>query len=101
MKYLFDSKGNHIANIVNDQLHAPTGENIGHYLKDYGIFIDMEGQYLGEIIYSIRLVYNTSSPYCNTNFCIYGDHGNVGNYGNAGNCGVISLPTNHKDIEVN
>ncbi len=34
MKYLFDIQGRHIANLVNGQLHAPTGENIGHLLAD-------------------------------------------------------------------
>ena len=33
MKYLFNSKGKHIANLVNGQLHSPTGTNIGHYLE--------------------------------------------------------------------
>jgi hypothetical protein len=50
MKYLFDSTGRHVANLVNGQLHAPTGENIGHFLPDHGIFIDISGRYLGEIV---------------------------------------------------
>ena len=58
MKFLFNSKGQHIANEVNGQLHAPTGENIGHFLQDYGIFIDMKGRYLGEVLYENRLLYN-------------------------------------------
>ena len=37
MQYLFNSKGTHIANFVNDQLYAPFGENIGHYMKNNGI----------------------------------------------------------------
>lgn len=57
MKYLFDSTGRHVANLVNGQLHAPTGENIGHLLPDHGIFIDMSGRYLGEIVYNDRLMY--------------------------------------------
>ena len=62
MKYLFDSKGRHIANFINNQLYAPTGENIGHYLEKEEIFIDFSGRYLGEIILDNRLMYNRSSP---------------------------------------
>ena len=32
MEFLFNSKGKHIANLVNGQLHAPSGQNIGHYM---------------------------------------------------------------------
>jgi hypothetical protein len=62
MEYLFNSRGRHIANFVGQQLHAPTGENIGHYLSDPGIFIDMSGRYLGQIVQGNRLMFNRSSP---------------------------------------
>lgn len=99
MKFLFNSKGKHIANLVNDQLHAPTGLNIGHFLKNYNIFIDMAGRYLGEIVFENRLMYNTSSPYRSTNFGCYGNYGNVGNYGNPGNHGCIGTIAGYRDIE--
>jgi hypothetical protein len=51
MKYLFNSKGQHIANLVGDQLHDPSGKNIGHYLSDQGFFIDISGRYMGELVY--------------------------------------------------
>ena len=35
MKYLFNSQGQHIANVIGDQLYAPTGANIGHFLGNY------------------------------------------------------------------
>ena len=96
MKFLFNSKGKHIANLVNDQLHAPTGQNIGHFLKNYNIFIDMSGRYLGEIIFENRLMYNTASPYRSTNFGCYGSYGN---YGNPGNYGYIGTIAGYRDIE--
>ncbi|MBM4273685.1 MAG: hypothetical protein FJ134_04365 [Deltaproteobacteria bacterium] len=99
MKFLFNSRGEHIANEVNGQLHAPTGENIGHFLKQYGIFIDMTGRYLGEIWYGNRLLYNLSSPYRSINFGAYGNYGNVGNYGNPGNYGAIGVPGGHEDVD--
>lgn len=33
MKFLFNRKGEHIANFVNGQLHSPPGRNVGHYGK--------------------------------------------------------------------
>lgn len=44
MQYLFNSRGQHIANFVNGQFHAPTGANIGHFRERQGIFIDMTGR---------------------------------------------------------
>ena len=40
----------------------------------------MSGQYLGEVVYQNRLMYNLNSPYRSTNFGNYGNYGNVGNY---------------------
>ncbi len=99
MKFLFNSKGKHIANFVNDQLYAPTGKNIGHYLKNEKIFIDMSGHYLGEIVMDNRLMYNTYSPYHSISFGSYGNYGNIGNYGNPGNYGSIGTIGGYKDIE--
>jgi hypothetical protein len=99
MRYLFDSKGHHIANEVNGQLHAPRGKNIGHYMESAGIFIDMRGRYLGEIISSNRLVYDRRSPYRSTNYGSCGNYGNVGNYGNPGNYGAIGLPGGYRDVD--
>ena len=100
MKFLFNSRGKHIANFVGEQLHAPTGQNIGHYLSDKGIFIDMSGRYLGEIIYEDRLLYNIYSPYRGVSFGCYGNYGNVGNYGNPGNHGSIGTISGYKDVEL-
>lgn len=101
MDFLFNSRGQHIANFVNGQLHAPTGANIGHFMSDVGIFIDMSGRYLGEIVHRNRLMYNRSSPHRSVNYGNYGDYGNVGNYGNPGNYGSIGLVSGYEDIPPN
>lgn len=100
MQFLFDSKGKHIANFVNGQLHAPTGQNIGHYMKNEKIFIDMSGKYLGEIVMTDRLMYNRSSSYRSVNFGSYGNYGNVGNYGNPGNHGAIGTIAGYQDVNL-
>lgn len=101
MEFLFDSRGNHIANFVNGQLHAPTGQNIGHFLEEDGIFIDTWGRYLGEIVLDNRLLKNRHSPYSSVNFGVYGNYGNVGNYGNPGNYGAIALSAGYEDVNLN
>ena len=62
MDFLFDSRGKHIANRVGGQLHAPRGSNIGHWMENDAIFIDMRGRYLGEIVQGDRLMYCKNSP---------------------------------------
>ncbi len=98
MKYLFNIRGRHIANFVNGQLHATNGPNIGHYLEDQGIFIDMSGRYLGEIMYENRLLYRNNSPHRSVNYGNYGNYGNVGNYGNPGNYGSIGSVGGFSDV---
>lgn len=101
MKFIFNSHGQHIANLIGDQLHAPSGQNIGHLVKNQGIFIDMQGRYLGEIVAGDRLMYNRSSGYQSTNFGNYGDYGNAGNYGNPGNAGSIGGVGGYDDVDAN
>lgn len=100
MEYLFNSNGKHIANFVNGQLHSTRGENIGHYLEQYEIFIDMNGRYLGEIVYKDRLMYNQSSQHEYLNYGNYGDYGNVGDYGDPGNYGSIGIVPGYIDIDI-
>ena len=57
MEFLFDSKSQNIANLVNDQLCTPDGKHIGSFLKN-DVLIDKSGSYLGEIVQNNRLMYN-------------------------------------------
>ncbi len=68
MNRLYNSRGNHIANEVNGELHEPAGKNIGHFLTREGIFIDMRGCYLGEIVLNDRLMRNRNSRHNSVNF---------------------------------
>jgi len=99
MTYLFDSHGRHIANLVGNGLHAPTGENIGHFVDSASVFVDMSGRYLGEIINKDRLMYNRMSGYQSTNFGSYGNAGNAGNYGNPGNGGSVAGWAGYEDVD--
>lgn len=98
MEFLFNSKGQHIANFVNGQLHTPSGHNIGHFLEQQNIFIDMVGCYLGEIVQKNRLMYNFRSGHKNLNYGNYGNYGNVGNYGNPGNHGNIGIMGGYQEV---
>lgn len=100
MKFLFDYKGNHIANVVNGELHGTTGKNIGHLMRYYNFFIDMKGKYLGEIIYKNRFLFNKNIACQSINFGVYGNLGNVGNYCNPGNYGSIETISGYSDIEI-
>lgn len=96
---LFNSKGQHIANFVNNKLFTPSGENIGHFLKTQKIFIDMEGHYLGEILYNNRLLYNIYSTYKSTNFGSYRNFGHIGKYENPSVYATIRLLSGYEDVK--
>jgi len=99
VQYLFDSRGRHIANEVNGELHAPGGSNIGHCIKDSKIFIDMRGRYLGEIVQGNRLLYDRQSPHRSTNYGSFGSYGSVGSFGSPGSCGSIGMPGGYEDVD--
>jgi hypothetical protein len=98
MQFLFSSLGDHIASEVNGHLHSPSGDNIGHFLSQFGIFIDMDGQYLGEIVEGNRLMFRRSSPHRSVNYGVYGNYGNCGDYGNPGNRGPIGMIPDYEDV---
>jgi hypothetical protein len=99
MKSLFDSNGYHIANELNGQLYSPYGQNIGHFLESHRFYIDMQGYYLGEIIFNDRLMHRDGNGYDSVSFGNYGNYGNIGNYGNPGNVGSIGRIAGYSDID--
>ena len=53
---LYDSAGSPIATAHQDTLFAPDGAVVGLYLQNLRIFVDLTGDYLGEIVYGNRLL---------------------------------------------
>ncbi len=98
MEYLFNSKGKHIANFVNGKLHAPTGENIGHYRRDEQIFIDMRGRYLGEIVRSNRLLFNRRNQHESITYSTSGTHSSAGVFSDLGTISSIGSLSGYEDI---
>lgn len=98
MEYLFNSQGKHIANCVNGELHAPTGQNIGHYLKAEKIFIDMRGHYLGEIVRNNRLLFNRQNQHESITYSTSGNHGNAGTFSDPGTQSSIGSISGYEDI---
>lgn len=69
--HLYSSNGKHIANLSDGYLYNPTtGRNIGRYLDDKGIFVDPNGNYLGERFGDHRLL-RKSKAYAGENFGAY------------------------------
>ena len=100
MNYLYNSKGEHVATLVNGQLHSPHGKNIGHYIKDHKIFIDMHGHYMGELIHQNRLVYNRHSAYKSDNYGNYGYFGDIDSCEDSVSDDAIKLKSGYKDINI-
>ncbi len=99
MTRLFDSRGRHIANERGGRLYAPSGSNIGRFIENANIFVDLNGRYLGEIVRGNRLLERTSSGSRSTNFGNAGSTGNIGNHGNPGNVGSIGSIGGFRDID--
>ncbi len=99
MKSLFNSQGQHIANVVNGRLYKPTGQNIGVYRDGQRFFVDLKGYYMGEIVRGNRLMHRNHHPQERVCFGSQGLAGSVGNYGNPGNQGSIGSVGGYKDVD--
>ena len=100
VKLLFDSKRETISIWVEGQLYDPIAHNVGHWRATESIFIDMQGDYLGEILDENRLVRNRSSPWIRENFGRHGNCGNIGRLGSLGRVAIMTLPFGFEDVDV-
>jgi len=100
MQPLYDSRGVHIANAVNDQLHAPSGANIGHFLRHEAIFVDLRGRYVGEIVMGNRLMRNRRSRFTSVNFGSRGNRGNAGSVGTRSSVARVWQVAGYEDIPI-
>jgi hypothetical protein len=98
MQFLFDSRGRHIANEVSGRLHTPAGKHFGHFMAQLGVFIDLDGHYLGEIVRKNRLMVNRRSPHKTSDFCVYGDYGTAGSFGTPSSPGGVGAVAGHADV---
>ena len=67
-KSLFDSCGNLVAQLESGTLYTPDGEQLGLYLPHFGIFVSLDGSYLGEVVQSNRLMRRRNSPHSLSRF---------------------------------
>lgn len=98
MQFLFDSRGRHIANEVSGRLHTPAGKHLGHFMAQLGIFVDLDGHYLGEVVRANRLMVNRRSPHRAADFCIYGDYGTAGSFGTPSSQQRVGAVAGHTDV---
>ena len=99
MARLFDSRGNHIANVEAGRLYTTGGANIGRVIEPFGIYVDINGSYLGEVLAGNRLVSNRASGYQTTNFGNTGSTESIADAGSPGNYGTFGLPGGYQDID--
>ncbi len=97
MIHLYNSEGYHIATEFQGHLYSVDGENIGHFASDQNLFIDLKGFYLGEIISTNRLVYNTKNKYIGLDFGEIGEQWGINN-DEQDEIDEIRLPSNYRDI---
>jgi hypothetical protein len=100
VQFLFDSQGRHIANEVSGRLHTPVGKHIGHFMAPLGIFVDLNGHYLGEVVRANRLMSDRRSPHRAADFCVFGDYGTAGSFGTPLSPGSIGAVAGLTDVAV-
>jgi len=100
MDFLYNYKGKHIATLINGQLYSVKGANIGHFLKSSNIFIDIRGNYLGQVPFANRLLYSDIYAYDGISFGSLGDFGNIGYIGDIGEVGNLDVIDGFSDIPV-
>jgi hypothetical protein len=98
LRRLFDTRGRHIANLIDGHLYTPAGRNIGHYMETECIVIDMSGRYLGEIVFENRLLRRRGSQHVELNLGVQGNLGDRGHMGDPGNYGESGKPEDYVDI---
>lgn len=98
MILLYDSDGQHIASLDSSQLYSVSGRHVGVYIDDAGIFIDLEGHYLGEIFQNDRLLEDPSSHFHKQTFPVPPKRGPI-----AMSPGTaqpkITLPAQYADVD--
>ena len=97
MTRLFNSSGAHIANLHNDRLYAQSGQNIGRQV-DNGDLVDLNGNYLGEIVNGTRLLRRLGRASTGSRGNV-GTTGSIGNAGNPGNIGSLNIG-GYEDVDL-
>lgn len=100
MHHLYNSRGIHIATEVDGYLFARTGRAVGRYLPRIGIFVDLEGRYLGKTVCLNRLVRDTASKYRQHSFGPSTYQGSLGTYETPPRYSALSLPPGFEDINL-
>ncbi|MGE5548924.1 MAG: hypothetical protein ACM3ZC_00130 [Bacteroidota bacterium] len=100
MNFLYDSRGQHVASEVNGLLYTAAGRNIGRYLDKYGVFVDLEGRYLGEILCINRLVQDRNSRYRGMSLGASSSRGVLRLYERPRGCSPLPLPPGFEDIHL-
>lgn len=97
--YLYNSHGNNVANLINNRLYSIKGDNIGYFIEHLNFFANLDGVYIGEIIFNNRLMFRIENPYLGNNYGDRGNSGNIGDLGNPGNIGFIGDIPGYRDIK--
>ena len=100
MLHLYNSQGLHVATEANGYLYSKTGKLIGRYLERLGVYLDLHGRYLGEILCLNRLAFNHDSRYLNASFdpCTY--HGAIGPHEKPKDFSPLPLPPGFTDVDL-
>jgi hypothetical protein len=89
MEYFFNYSGKNIAIALDKQLYTPQGNHIGRYVPGQNIYVDLKGNYLGQVPFANRLLRSEIYSFDGINFGEIESFGNIGDIGVVGHGGSI------------
>jgi len=99
MNLLYNSAGYPVACEADGSLFSPSGRNIGRLVKKAGVFADLNGHYLGEIICVNRLVYNRCSKYLHADLGQAQSQKQIRTVADPRKYSRIQLPAGYEDLQ--
>lgn len=95
---IYNSHGKQVAVLSGDALYSLYGQFIAEFRPTDGVFVDLQGRYLGEIVEGDRLLENYVSGHHNRLFGLPGLRGSIGaSFGSLSSS--IFMPSGYRDVD--
>lgn len=96
----YNYNGQFIATAISEQLYSPHGDHLGRYIPSHKIYVDLKGNYLGQVPFANRLLRSDLYSFDEINFGEIESFGNIGYIGDIGSGGEIEEIDGFSDITI-
>lgn len=98
--HLFNSFGYHVATVYEGNIYTPEGKNLGRFEEELGVFLSLNGRYMGQIVEENRLALDTNWQFRHISFGLLGDSGSRAGWGRQADIGRCVLPKDFEDVKL-